>query len=61
MKGNMFCGQFEEGQLNRWMEKTNIETRNPSLYKYLLSFLLLTAGGDLMAQEVKMKQENVIK
>jgi TonB-dependent SusC/RagA subfamily outer membrane receptor len=61
MKGNMFCGQFEEGQLNRWMEKNSLETSNPSLYKYLLSFLLLTAGGNAMAQEVKAKQENVVK
>jgi hypothetical protein len=61
MKGNMFCGLFEEGQLNRWMEKTGIETSNPSLYKYLLSFLLLTAAGNAAAQEVKAKQENVVK
>jgi TonB-dependent SusC/RagA subfamily outer membrane receptor len=61
MKGNMFCGQFEEGQLNRWMEKTSIETSNPSLYKYLLSFLLLTAGQNMVAQDVKAKQENVVK
>jgi hypothetical protein len=60
MKGNMFCGQFEEGQLNRWMEKTSLETSNPSLYKYLLSFLLLTAGQNAVAQEVKAKQENVV-
>ncbi len=31
MNGNMFCGQFEEGQLNRWMEKTNLERNNPRL------------------------------
>jgi hypothetical protein len=60
MKGNMFCGQFEEGQLNRWMEKTSIETSNPLLYKYLLSFLLLTGGQNAVAQEVKAKQENVV-
>jgi TonB-dependent SusC/RagA subfamily outer membrane receptor len=60
MKSNMFCGQFEEGQLNRWMEKTTIETSNPSLYKYLLSFLLLTGGQNAVAQEIKAKQENVL-
>jgi TonB-dependent SusC/RagA subfamily outer membrane receptor len=61
MKGNMFCGQFEEGQLNRWMEKTSIKTSNPSLYKYLLSFLLLTAGQNAMAQEVGVRQENILQ
>ncbi len=59
MKGNMFCGQFEEGQLNRWMEKSNLQKSNPALYKYLFSFLLLTAGQQAMAQKVEAKQENV--
>jgi TonB-dependent SusC/RagA subfamily outer membrane receptor len=60
MKGNIFCAQFEDGQLNRWMEKTNLQTTNPSFYKFLISFMLLTAGQQAMAQEVGAKQENVV-
>ncbi len=58
-KGEEFCGKFEEQQLNRWLEKTSIRTSNPALYKFLLSFLLLTGGQDLFAQE-PTKQENVV-
>ena len=61
MKGNIFCGQFEEGQLNRWMEKTDIKSSNPSLYKFFISFMLLTAGQSVVAQEVGVKQENVLQ
>lgn len=58
-KGEEFCGKFEEQQLDRWLEKTSIITSNPALYKFLLSFLLLTGGQDLFAQE-PTKQENVV-
>jgi TonB-dependent SusC/RagA subfamily outer membrane receptor len=60
MKGNMFCAQFEDGQLNRWIEKTDLQKSNPAFYKYLLSFMLLTAGQEAMAQKVEAKQETVI-
>jgi TonB-dependent SusC/RagA subfamily outer membrane receptor len=60
MKGKMFCAQFEDGQLNRWMEKTDLQKTNPSFYKYLLSFLLLTAGQQTIAQKPETKQETVI-
>ncbi len=58
-KGEEFCGKFEEQQLDRWLEKTSIRTSNPALYKFLLSFLLLTGGQDLFAQE-PAKQENLV-
>jgi hypothetical protein len=60
MKGKMFCAQFEDGQLNRWMEKTDLQKSNPAFYKYLLSFMLLTAGQEVIAQKVEAKQETVI-
>jgi TonB-dependent SusC/RagA subfamily outer membrane receptor len=60
MKGNMFCAQFEDGQLNRWMEKTNLQTTNPAFYKFLISFMLLTAGQQAIAQPAGAKHENVL-
>ena len=61
MKGNMFCGQFKEGQLNQWIEKTDIKSSNPSLYKFLIHFIILTAEQNLVAQDLKAKQELVVK
>jgi TonB-dependent SusC/RagA subfamily outer membrane receptor len=61
MKGKMFCGRFEEGQLDRWVEKSNIKTTNPSLYKYLLSFILLTGGQSLYAQHIAAQEKIVLK
>lgn len=40
-KGEMFCGRFEENQLGRWIERSDIKTSNPRLYKFLISFMLL--------------------
>jgi TonB-dependent SusC/RagA subfamily outer membrane receptor len=60
MKGNIFCAQFEDGQLNRWMEKTDLQKSNPAFYKYLMSFMLLTAGQQAVAQKVEAKQETVM-
>jgi len=59
MKGEMFCGRFEENQLGRWLEKSNIKTRNPRLYKFLISFMLLGAGQSSNAQIVPA-QEKVV-
>jgi TonB-dependent SusC/RagA subfamily outer membrane receptor len=69
MKGEMFCGRFEENQLDRWIEKSNIKTINPRLYKFLISFMLLSAAHASEAQttssqengEVKKKVDKAIK
>ena len=58
MKGETFCGRFEENQLGRWIEKSNIKTSNPRLYKFLISFMLLGVGQVSQAQ-TKSPQENV--
>lgn len=50
MKGEMFCGRFEENQLDRWIERSDIETSNPHLYKFLISFILLGAVQGANAQ-----------
>ena len=50
MKGEMFCGRFEENQLGRWIERSNIKTSNPRLYKFLISFMLLGAAQGTNAQ-----------
>lgn len=57
MKGNMFCGQFEEGQLNRWIHTSSLKTSNKKLYELLLSFLLLSGTQNLYAQEVYTKEK----
>ncbi len=58
MKGETFCGRFEENQLDRWIEKSNIKTSNPRLYKFLISFMLLGAAQGSQAQTTS-QQENV--
>ena len=50
MKGEMFCGRFEENQLGRWIERSDIKTGNPRLYKFLISFMLLGAAQVAKAQ-----------
>jgi len=50
MKGEMFCGRFEENQLCRWIERSEIECSNPRLYKFLLGCLLLGAAQVANAQ-----------
>ena len=50
MKGEMFCGRFEENQLGRWIERSDIRTSNPRLYKFLISFMLLGAAQEANAQ-----------
>ena len=50
IKGEMFCGRFEENQLDRWIEKSNIKTSNPRLYKFLIGFMLLGAAQGANAQ-----------
>ena len=51
-KGNLFCGQFEPSQINRWMIESNIKRKNPALYKLLLSVLLLTSAQVANAQQL---------
>ena len=58
MKGEMFCGRFEENQLDKWIERSDIKTSNPRLYKFLLSIILLGAVQGSHAQN-KSPQENV--
>ena len=58
MKGEMFCGRFEENQLDRWIERSDIKTSNPRLYKFLISFMLLGAVGSSQAQ-TNSPQENI--
>ena len=58
MKDEMFCGRFEENQLDRWIEKSDIKTTNPRLYRFLISFMLLGAGQSSQAQTTS-PQENV--
>ena len=58
MKGETFCGRFEENQLGRWMEKSDIKTTNPRLYRFLISFMLLGAVESANAQTISA-QENV--
>lgn len=50
MKGELFCGRFEENQLDRWIERSDIKTSNPRLYKFLISFMLLGAAQGANAQ-----------
>ena len=50
MKGEMFCGRFEENQLDKWIERSDIKTSNPRLYKFLISFMLLGAAQVVNAQ-----------
>ena len=59
MKGEMFCGRFEENQLGRWIERSDIKTSNPRLYKFLLSFILLGAAQVGNAQTIPT-QEKVV-
>jgi TonB-dependent SusC/RagA subfamily outer membrane receptor len=62
MKGEMFCGNFELEQLDRWIEENNIKTKNPFIYKYVLSLLLLSASQNVLAQDTtKAKQENILQ
>lgn len=50
MNGELFCGRFEENQLDRWIERSDIKTSNPRLYKFLISFMLLGAAHGANAQ-----------
>ncbi len=69
MKGETFCGRFEENQLDRWIERSNIKTTNPRLYKFLIGIMLLGAAQELEAQttspqekvDVKTKENAAIK
>ena len=58
MKGEMFCGRFEENQLDRWIERSDINKSNPRLYKLLISFMLLGTAQGANAQ-VTPAQEKV--
>lgn len=58
MKGEMFCGRFEENQLDRWIERSDIKKSNPRLYKFLISFMLLGSAQGANAQ-ITPAQEKV--
>ena len=57
MKGEMFCGRFEENQLDRWIERSDIKTINPRLYKFLISFMLLGAAKGANAQTTPAQEK----
>ena len=57
MKGEMFCGRFEENQLDRWIERSDIKTANPRLYKFLISFMLLGAAQGANAQATPAQEK----
>jgi TonB-dependent SusC/RagA subfamily outer membrane receptor len=59
MKDEIFCGRFEEQQLDRWIITNSLETSNKKLYQLLLSFILLTGGQNLYAQDV-VKKETIL-
>ena len=57
MNGEMFCGQFNETQLDRWIERSDIKTTNPGLYKFLISFMLLGAAQNANAQTTSAQEK----
>ena len=57
MKGELFCGRFEENQLDRWIERSDIKTSNPRLYKFLISFMLLGAAQGANAQTIPAQEK----
>lgn len=57
MKGETFCGQFEENQLDRWIERSDIKTTNPRLYKFLISFMLLGSVHNANAQTISAQEK----
>jgi len=61
MKGEMFCGRFEENQLDRWIERSDIKTGNPRLYKFLISFMLLGAAQGANAQTTPAQEKVATK
>jgi TonB-dependent SusC/RagA subfamily outer membrane receptor len=61
IKGEEFCGKFEEHQLDRWIQTSSLKTSNKKLYEFLLSFLLLTGSPTLYAQEVSNKEKIALK
>ena len=50
-KGKLWCGNFEQRQLNRWLESRGLKSTNPILYKFLVSMLLLAASQNSIAQQ----------
>jgi TonB-dependent SusC/RagA subfamily outer membrane receptor len=61
IKGEEFCGKFEEYQLGKWIETMNLKSSNSKLYELLLSFFLLTAVQNLSAQSVNKKEKIELK
>lgn len=57
MKGEMFCGRFEENQLDRWIERSDIKTSNPRLYKFLISLMLLGSAQAANAQAAPAQEK----
>ncbi len=60
-KGAEFCGRFEEQQLDRWLERTNIKSSNKKLYELLLSFILLSTIQNATAQQSPAQEKIEIK
>lgn len=56
MKGEEFCGNFEEGQLNKWIHSSQLKNSNKKLYELMLSLILLAGGQNLYAQEATKKE-----
>ncbi|MFN0080926.1 MAG: TonB-dependent receptor [Ferruginibacter sp.] len=58
IKGELFCGRFENNQLDRWIERSDTKRSNPRLYKFLISFMLLGVVQGANAQ-TKPAQEQL--
>ena len=61
MKGEPFCGRFEENQMDRYIERKDIKTINPRLYKFLIIFILLGVVQGANAQTTTAQESVVIK
>jgi TonB-dependent SusC/RagA subfamily outer membrane receptor len=57
MKAEIFCGNFEKNQLDRWINSTNVKTSNKKLYEFLLSLTLIASSQNVYAQESTKKAE----
>jgi TonB-dependent SusC/RagA subfamily outer membrane receptor len=61
IKGEEFCGKFEEHQLDRWIGELNINKSNHTFYKLLLSFLIISGGQNIVAQNIPKQEKIVLK
>jgi TonB-dependent SusC/RagA subfamily outer membrane receptor len=56
-KDNEVCGKFYETQVNHWLEDLHIKNKNPLLYKFLFSFLLLSNTEQSFSQSTTLPKE----